>query len=83
LCEFSGDETIAENEFLDFARAGQGEILDLHPNIRGFLWRYVCAAMRVQRALVERPRAADELLKCQPNLGPLPTRKQSSDSCES
>lgn len=43
--EIPGDETIAENEFLDFARTGQGKALDLHPDIWGFLRGHVCAAM--------------------------------------
>ena len=51
---------IAENKLLDFAGAGMGEVLDLHPDIRGFLRRHVCAAMGVQFGLVEQPRTADE-----------------------
>src|SRR6056300_2067971 len=60
LSELPGDETVAENEFLDFARAGKRKALDLHPDIRGFLRGHVCAAMGMQRGPVQWPCATDE-----------------------
>jgi hypothetical protein len=48
LSEIPGNKMIAENKFLNFTRASKGEFLDLHPNIWGFLWGHVCAAMGVK-----------------------------------